>query len=406
MHTLALLIFAASYIGVAMGRLPRLALDRTGIALLGAIAMIASSALTLDDALRAVDMPTILLLYAMMIISAQLRLGGFYTWTALRTSALLQRPRWCLLGLMVVVAALSAVLMNDIVCLAFTPVLCYSLQRAGLNPIPFLIGLAVASNIGSASTIIGNPQNMLIGQLGQLQFGAFLAWCLPPAFLSLFLAYGLIVFQYRRKMRLTSPRAIPLREEWPHLNVQQTTKGLIAVSVMIALFFTHVPRELTALGVAGVLLCSRKLKSTKVLGLVDWNLITLFVGLFVIMRGFEVTGWPERWVARMNAWGVNLGHPNVLTPISVLLSNLVSNVPAAMLLAKFLSGAPPEAWYVLALGTTFAGNLILIGSIANLIVTEQAARYGVALTFREHAAIGIPVTVASIAVLIAWISIH
>lgn len=405
MTTISLAIFILVYIGVALGGFPRLALDRTGIALLGGIAMIATGVLSLEEAVRAVDIPTIILLYALMIISAQLRLGGFYTGAALRVSELLRRPLRCLWWLMVVSAFLSALLMNDIICLAFTPVLCYSLQRAGLNPVPFLLALAISSNIGSAATIIGNPQNMLIGQVGKLHFGPFLAWCLPPSLLSLLLAYGLIAWLYRHRLALTAPQPARPHEEWPHLNTQQTMKGLLGVAVMVALFFTHIPRELTALAVAGVLLCSRKLRAARVLGLVDWNLITLFIGLFVVLRGFETTHIADDSVERLASWGLDFKNFHVLNVISVILSNIVSNVPATMLLRPFIPSSDPVAWYVLALATTYAGNLILIGSIANLIVVEQAARYDITITFREHAIVGIPVTLASMLVLAGWIAL-
>src|SRR5512135_3765705 len=177
MHTLAIVIFVATYAGVAVGGIPGLALDRTGIALLGAIAMLATGILTTDAAIRSIDIPTILLLYSLMVLSSQFRLGGFYTWIAVRITGFMDRPLRFLLVMMAVCAALSAVFTNDIICLAFTPVLTAALLRAGLNPVPFLLGVAISSNIGSAATIIGNPQNMLIGQLGRLDFGHFILWC-------------------------------------------------------------------------------------------------------------------------------------------------------------------------------------------------------------------------------------
>jgi Na+/H+ antiporter NhaD/arsenite permease-like protein len=405
MTTVSLTIFVLVYFGVAVGGFPWLALDRTGIALLGAIAMIATGVLSLDEAIHAVDVPTILLLYALMIISAQLRLGGFYTWVALKISNLLRRPLWCLWWLMWVAGLLSAVLMNDIICLAFTPVLCYSLRRAGLNPVPYLLALAAASNIGSAATIIGNPQNMLIGQVGKLDFGAFLSWCLPPSVASLAAAYAFIWWRYRHRLHLSAPSPARPHEEWPHLNMQQTVKGLFGVAVMIALFFTKLPRELSALTVAGVLLCSRKLRTARVLGLVDWNLITLFIGLFVVMSGFETTHTADKVVEQLALWGLNFRNYHALNAVSVILSNIVSNVPATMLLKQFIPAGDPVAWYVLALGTTYAGNLILIGSIANLIVVEQAARYDIVISFREHATVGIPITLVSVLILSAWIAL-
>jgi Na+/H+ antiporter NhaD/arsenite permease-like protein len=399
----ALIIFAITYLGVALGRIPGLALDRTGIALLGGIAMVVAGVLTEQEALHAVDFPTIGLLYALMVLSAQLRLGGFYTWVALAVARLMKRPHRFLLAVMLVSAALSALMVNDIICLAVTPVLAVSLLKSGLNPVPFLIGLAVSSNIGSAATIIGNPQNMLIGQVGRLHFGRFLLWCGPPSLLALLAAYGIIRWIYRGRLKSTKGVPADPAADWPAFNQHQATKGLIAVVVLVALFFTPIPREFSAIAVAGVLLCSRKMQTRWILDFVDWHLITLFVGLFVVIRGAEAAGLPEQALAALQRVGMDIRNPGLLTVVSAALSNLVSNVPATMLLVKFMDPANPVPWYVLALATTYAGNLLTIGSIANLIVIEQARPYGIVIGFREHARTGIPVTLVSLAVTIGWI---
>jgi len=406
LQEIGLLIFFLTYVGVAFGRLPGLALDRTGFALLGALAMVACGVVTMESALQAIHAPTILLLYALMILSAQFRLGGFYTWSALQVSRLARHPRRFLLGLMLTSALLSAVLANDIVCLAFTPVLTVAVLRAGLNPPPYLIGLAVASNIGSAATIIGNPQNMLIGQVGRLHFGRFFLWCAPPSAASLLVAFAFILWMYRGRLRSqASPRTQPL-EEWAPFNRWQTTKGLLATAIIIGLFFTNIPREASALAVAGFLLFSRRMHTRDILGLVDWHLITLFCGLFVVVHGIESTGLPGRVLATLKASGVDVTNPYSLTVVSAVLSNLVSNVPATMLLVKFLDPSREIAWYVLALASTYAGNLITIGSIANLITFEQAQQYGVNISFREHAHTGIPVTFFSLVIVALWISLQ
>jgi len=400
----ALLIFTATYLGVAAGRIPGLNLDRTGIALLGAIAMVASGAVPLASAMTAIDLPTIILLYALMVVSAQLRLGGFYTWIAGRTVPLLARPRLFLLSSMLLAAVLSALLANDIVCLAFTPVLTLSLLRAGLNPVPFLIGLACASNIGSAATIIGNPQNMLIGQIGRLDFGKFILWCAPPALLALAGAYLVICRRYRNRFLTEKDEPTSMQHApWPAFNSWQSSKGVFAVLALVGLFFTPIPRELSAITVAGLLLCSRKMHSRQIMELVDWHLITLFCALFIVVHGLEGQGAPAALMTALSNHGIQITDLYALTATSTLLSNLVSNVPAVMLLIRFLDPGMPEQWYVLALASTFAGNLILIGSIANLIVIEQAKRFGIDIRFREHAAVGIPVTFFSLLLLLLLI---
>ncbi|MFZ5761694.1 MAG: anion transporter [Thermodesulfobacteriota bacterium] len=398
-------IFCITYGGVALGRIPGLMLDRTGIALLGAIAMVASGAVPLPEAISAIDLPTILLLYALMVVSAQLRLGGFYTWVALRSARLVGRPDLLLAAVMGLAALLSALLANDIICLAFTPVLCATLLAAGRKPLPYLIGLAVASNIGSAATIIGNPQNMLIGQVGRLDFGAFLLWCAPPSVLALVGAYFLIRRNYRETLlaRPTNPPT-PHAAAWPAFNPWQSGKGLIATGLLVLLFFTAIPRELAAITVAGVLLCSRRMHSRQILELVDWHLITLFCALFIVIHGIGSQGLPARLVETLAGYGIDPAAPLLLTGIATILSNLVSNVPAAMLLIRFLDPGQPAQWYTLAVASTFAGNLLVIGSIANLIVIEQAHPFGVEITFREHARIGVPVTLLSLLLLLGWLT--
>ncbi len=405
MNTTVLLIASITYAGIAIGGIPGLALDRTGIALIGAICMIATGKLSTNEAVMSVDIPTILLLYGLMVLSSQFRLSGFYPWVAMRLTAFLEKPEKFLLAVMSASALLSAVLMNDIVCLAFTPVLAVSALGAGLNPAPFLIGMAAASNIGSAATVIGNPQNMLIGQLGRLHFGRFLLWCGPPSALSLAAAYMIIKAMYSKDFRGPAVPDAVVGSSWPAFDMHQSTKGIAAAVVLVALFFTSVPREISAICVAGVLLCSRRLHTRSILGHVDWHLLTLFCALFIVIKGLETTGAPLMIVDSLRARGIDVRNLYVLTAISGILSNLVSNVPATMLITKFLDPARHAQWYVLALSSTFAGNLLTIGSIANLITLEQAKAYGIDIGFREHARIGIPVTITSFAVGVAWIAL-
>ncbi|BBO76320.1 transporter [Desulfosarcina widdelii] len=400
---MSITLFLITYVGIALGKVPGLAIDRVGIALLGAIAMVGFGVLSTQDALQAIDLPTILLLYSLMIISAQLRLGGFYTWSASRILPLLTRPKRFLSALMAVSAVLSALLANDIVCFAFTPVLTVALIRSGMNPLPFLLGLAISSNIGSAATIIGNPQNMLIGQVGQLEFGRFIAWCTPPALISLTGGYLMLLWLCRDKMTIGKTQPVKADQNaWPDFNAWQSAKGIGAVVLLVFLFFTPVPREVSAIAIAGILLCSRKMKTRDILGLVDWHLITLFCALFIVIHGL-VHAYDLRIVVdRLTGWGVNLGNSATLTGLTAVLSNLFSNVPAVMLLVPFMDPIDPRQWYTLALASTFAGNLFVLGSIANLIVIEQASRLGVRISFKDHARVGVPVTLVSLIVLVGW----
>ncbi|MDP2416160.1 MAG: anion transporter [Hydrogenophaga sp.] len=401
-------VFATVYLGMFLGGLPRLKLDRSGVALLGAIAVIALTGMPLEDAARAVDLPTIVLLFAFMVVSAQMRLGGFYTEVTRRVGGLPLSRRGLLAALIAVAGGLSAIFSNDIVCLAMTPVVARLCLQRGLNPVPFLIGLACAANIGSAATLIGNPQNMLIGSVLQLPFGGYVRQALGPVVLSLgllwlWLAYGPGSNSGAHELAQPVAVNVPL-DDAPAFDRWQTTKGLTVAGVLLLVFlFTDWPRDVAALVGAGVLLLSRRLHSSHVMGFVDWQLLLLFMGLFVVNHAFEGTGLAAQAVAWLAAQGVALADPGPLLVVGVALSNLVSNVPAVMLLLPHLGSNAQEAGVLLALVSTFAGNLLLVGSIANLIVVDLAAKQDIAIDWKQHALTGIPVTLGSLAVVWGWV---
>lgn len=391
MPLLPLLLFALTYLGLALGRVPPLKLDRTGFAVLGAVAFLATGLISVDEAKAAVDAPTLAVLFGMMLLSAQYRLSGLYSAIGGRL-ARVEAPRRLLLGTIVVTALLSAVLTNDVVCFALTPVLVSALLASGRPPLPYLLAIACASNIGSALTPIGNPQNILIAQRLELPFLPFLLACLVPVALSLAVLYFLLAGKVGGERSV----AVPFEPPVP-LDRWQAAKALILTAVAIALFLSPVPAALTALGIAGAVMTSRRMHTRDMLGLVDWQLLALFVGLFVVVRGFELSGWTE---AARAALALDLSEPAVLIPGVALLGNLVGNVPAVMLMLPFV-GREPATGYALALASTFAGNAVLVGSIANLIVAEQAERLGIPFGFREHLKTGLTVTVISLAFAVA-----
>ena len=401
---IATVIFFVTYTAIALGNVPGLALDRTGIALLGAIAMLATGALEEGEAIRAINVPTILLLYSLMVLSAQFTLGGFYTKVALSIAKSVAKPEVFLFALILSSALLSAIVANDVVCLAFTPVVCVAVIRASMNPVPFILAISCASNIGSAATIMGNPQNMLISQVGGLEFGRFLLWCLPPSLISLAALYFIMLVMYRGRWRDESTGLSLEADRWPGYDPHQSDKALLLTAVLIILFFTGIPREISSLTVAGIILCSRKMTTRSILNLVDWHLITLFCALFILVEGIVKYGIPQAVVRLLWTSGYDINAPVVLSTATLVLSNLVSNVPAVMLLLKNIEPGHPANLYLLALVSTYAGNFFLIGSIANLITMEQAKRYGITLGFRTHAKVGIPVTVVSILVALGWFS--
>lgn len=397
-----LVVFGLVYLGMALGRIPGLMLDRTGVALLGAIAMVALGALPIDDAWLAVDMPTLYLLFALMVVSAQFRLAGFYSGVVRKVVALRIGEPALLAVAMAVAGGLSAVLTNDVVCLAMTPMLIEGCARRRSDPVPYLLGLACASNIGSAATLIGNPQNILIGQRLSLDFGLFLLDAGVPALLGLVAAWAIIAWQYRGRGHQDASAAAA---HAPAFNRWQSAKALSItfVLVVVFLFFEQLPRHGVALACAGVLLLSRRMASREMLGYVDWQLLVLFIGLFIVNGAFARTGAMETTLAALRGAGVETTQPGWLFVLSAVLSNLVSNVPATMLLLP--AATHPMAGPILALSSTLAGNLFIVGSIANIIVVTSARPFGVEIGFRKHARTGVPVTLVTLAIAALWLVI-
>jgi Na+/H+ antiporter NhaD/arsenite permease-like protein len=407
-------VFALVYLGMFLGGLPRLKLNRPGVALLGAIAMMGLGVVSTEEAVRAVDWPTLMLLFAFMVLAAQMHLGGFFTAVVDRLG---QRPMSqgrLLAALIAVAGALSAVFSNDVVCLAMAPLVARICVQRRLAPVPFLVGLACAANIGSAATLIGNPQNMLIGSVMQLDFGRYARLALGPVAASLVVLWAWLRFAPLGLAARATPApsrgavepasgsplpagglAMPAPDRW------QMLKGwAVALALMAVFLATDWPREAAALVGAGILLLSRRFHSSQVMGLVDWELLVLFVGLFVVNHGFASTGLAAHALAQLAAHGVHIEQPGVLLVLALSLSNLVSNVPAVMLLLPHVGGEP--AAVLLALVSTLAGNLLLVGSIANLIVVDAAQALGIDIGWRDHARIGIPITLFSLA--IVWIA--
>jgi Na+/H+ antiporter NhaD/arsenite permease-like protein len=398
-----LLVFLLVYVGMFLGELPGLALDRSGIALLGAIAILASGRLALEEAALAIDANTIALLFGLMVISAQFRLGGFYTEIVRRIAAHSAGTDALLLSVIVAAGVLSSLLANDIVCLAMAPMLIEVCSRRHMTPIPFLLALACASNVGSAATVIGNPQNMFIGESLQLSFAGYLLDAGPPAAIGLLVTWLIIRRQWAGRWTATATHPVRLdRRQPPTFDRWQTAKGLLLLSVTVAAFlFTEWPRAIVALAAAGVLLLSRRMASREMVGLVDWHLLVLFLGLFVVNDAVQRSGLLREVYSTLGTVGVELSRPEWLFVATTVLSNLVSNVPAVMLLLP--ASSHPNSGAILALASTLAGNLLIVGSIANIIVVEQARRQGIAIDWRIHARTGAPVTLVTLAIAAIWL---
>ena len=400
-----LAIFAVTYIGIAMGHIPGLKLNRSGIALLGAIGMMIFGRVTTADAVSYVNWPTICLLFGFFVISAQLRLSGFYDLVAAALAYQLGHPARFLLILMLATGGLSAFLNHDIVCFVFAPVTGVALLRKQINPVPFLIALAIASNIGAAATVIGNPQNMMIGQIAHLDFGRYLLWSSVPVVFGLAAAYGIIWLMSRKNLQAPLPgQNVTVPPTYP-FNRLHTIKGIVILSVVIGLFFTSLPKEIIVLAAAGIHMASTRFRTEDLLGLVEWPILVLFIGLFIVAGAFQSTGYGEDAIHWLAQGGFNLNAPVNLTLTTTALSNLVGNSAAVMLLLKVVNLAAPATPYILALANSFGGSLIIIGSVSNIIVVQQAREMGIKISFWDFARLGIPVTLAALVGLLVWVAL-
>jgi Na+/H+ antiporter NhaD/arsenite permease-like protein len=398
---LVLAVFLGVYLGMALGRWPALALDRTGIALCGAIVLLFFDEKTGASA-AGIDTGTLAVLFGLMVLSAQFAASGLYEWCAARLAAAAASPAIILALVVAVTGAFSSLLANDIVVFAMTPILCRGLLRAGHDPRPYLLAHAGAANVGSAATLVGNPQNILIGEQGGLDFWHYLLYAAPLAALGLVAVYLVVLAVWRRQLQ-GAPAGTPAALEGIALDRPVLIKGILATVVLLALYTTDLPRWQSTLLVAGILLVSRRLSTREMLASVDWHLLVLFGGLFVVTGALSTTSLNGQLVALLQSGGLSLEDPLLLGPAALVGSNTVGNVPLVILLLSALPGLSQAALYALAILSTFAGNFLVIGSLANLIVVERARREGVVLSFLDHLRAGVPMTLVTLALAYAWL---
>lgn len=389
--------------GVAFGGLPRVRMNRATIALVGATAIVLLGGIPPEAARAAVDLDTIFLLFGMMVISANLRLAGGIDVVASRLLRLAHSPGQLLGAIVLAAGLLSALLLNDTVVLVLTPLVIEVAIGAGLPPVPLLVALGAASNVGSAATLIGNPQNMLVGVSSGIPFARFAAVLGPPALAGLAVTWLVVLLAYRDQLR---PRPIAPRDpRRVRVHRPLLRKSLLALVALLAMLLAGLPPALAALAAASLLLVTRRLRPERVFREIDWALLVFFAGLFVVTAAVEEIGRSHGMLERIAA-GAGAGAGGLMA-VAAALSNLVSNVPAVLLLRPIVGTVadPERAWLALALATTFAGNLTLLGSVANLIVAETAARRGVRLSFGEFLRAGVPITLLTLGIGWAWLVI-
>ena len=414
---LTLAWFVLTYTGLALGKLPWLRTDRTGVALVGATLIIVTGLLGpgdagFDEAVKAVDFRTIALLLGMMVVVGCLREAGFFERLAAALDGRVRNPTALLAVVMAATGVLSAVLVNDVICLALSPLVLHTTRRLRLDPRPHLVGLALASNIGSTATPTGNPQNVIIAGLSRISYLRFTERLGPIAVFGLVVAFLLTAWLYRSALRRTNNDGGAGEPDGPPENSRAVNakrfpllvKSLAVTVAAVALFFVGAPMHLVALGAAAVLLLDR-LKPTRVYRHIDWGLLLMFAGLFVVVHAFEIHV-VNQW--NLAEWPPFREHPvTLLSVASAALSNLVSNVPAVMLFKPVIPALPAAsreaAWLALAMSSTLAGNLTVLGSVANLIVVEQARREGTTISFWDYCRVGVPVTLVTLAMGVAWL---
>lgn len=397
----ACIVFTVSYLVFALGKLPGLKIDRPGMAIIGAVLMVAFGIVGPAEALRFIDFATLVLLFSMMLVVGCLHLSGFFDWI---TGEIVKRlkPRHLLPTVIFITGVLSAFFVNDIICLVMVPFALAATRQMGLKPLPYLLAVATASNIGSVATITGNPQNMLIGSFSGLSYRYFLGHLGPVALIGLLLDW-LLIWMLFGNVHVPGESAC-ISGATARVALRDLRKPAIVVALVLAGFLGGVPPAMMAAIGAALMLITRTRNPRQVYDEVDWGLLVFFVGLFLIVGGAENAGLTKYLFAVADRF--NLQNTAVFTVVTALLSNVVSNVPAVMVLKSLVPSFhdPRTGWLVLAMASTLAGNLTITGSVANLIVVERAADE-VHIGFWDYSRVGIPVTLLTLVVGWAWLTI-
>ncbi len=396
LQLLRYLLLAITYLGLALGNLPGLRMNRATIALVGSALLILLKVLDLETAWQAIDANTILFLMSMMIVNAYLAYSGFFYLALVYLTKFARSPFGLLIVLTFSSGILSAFFLNDTIALVFTPLVLDLTKGLKLNPIPYLLALAAATNLGSVATISGNPQNILIGSFAEISYLDFAKFLTPVALISLVIQ---IVFIWLLYPEVRSHQILtPIKSIRPKVLSGLLKKTVLITIGLLLAFAWGFPLGESALVAAALLLITRRIKAEKVLRQIDWNLLVMFSGLFILTTAVQNLDLLTIFNSFTNtSWG--------LLGTVALLSNFISNVPAVLLIQPLLESNDTHAWLLLAAGSTLAGNLTLFGSVANLIVAEAANQLGYKLTFREHLRFGIPLTIITLIVSYVYLGI-
>ena len=400
--SLTAIVFIVTYAGIALGRIPGFRLDRAGIALTGAALMMAIGAITPEEAYGAVNLETLALLLGMMIIVAHLRLSGFFRLVTGWALAHAHSPLILLATITMTAGGLSAFLVNDAVCLVMTPLVIEVTRSLRRDPIPYLLAVAMASNIGSVATITGNPQNMIVGAVSRIPYVEFAASLAPLAIAGLVLVIVVLAASWRREF--WQPAELAAKPPAARIHKPQLAKAVLVTLGVIAAFFAGVPVAMAAFLGGALLLVTRAIKAHKVYQEIDGSLLLMFAGLFVVVAAAEKVLLTPELIGAVQAF--HFANSYVLTFDTAVLSNIISNVPAVLALKPFVLGLADQhrVWLVIAMSATLAGNLTPVGSVANLIVAERARAAGIHVSLWAYCRAGIPITLATLALGAWWLS--
>jgi Na+/H+ antiporter NhaD/arsenite permease-like protein len=399
---ITLAIVAVTFVGIAIGHYPVIKSNRTTIALMGVALLVVFGQVRFEDVPSYMNFDTLILLFSMMIINANLKFAGFFTLAARTISRYAHTPRAFLILEILVAGILSAFFLNDTICLMFAPLILTLMDSYKRNPLPYLLALAMASNVGSTATLTGNPQNMIIGTSSGISYIDFALALLPVALLGMGVIWLVLVWFYPKEFKSESAFETSGGDA-QEISRPLLTKTLLVTGGLLVAFIAGVPIALASFIAANLLLITRRHQPHLVFAEFDWSLLVFFGALFVVSGSLETSG-VIRDSINLEEISRNANVLN-LTVISAVLSNLVSNVPAVLLLRPVVSSMPDAhtGWLTLAASSTLAGNLTLVGSVANLIVAEIAARWRVEISFWEYTRAGIVVTLVTLLISVLWL---
>ena len=397
-------VFLLTYVLISLRTVRRFPIERPAVAMLGGALMLLLGVLSPLEAVLAINLDVILLLIGMMVLVSGLEVCGFFDLVSSRIAARAKRQLSFLTWLMIATAALSALVLNDAIALLVTPVVIRSARSLKVNPVPYLVAVAIAANVGSVATEVGNPQNAYIAIRSGIPFLTFTVYLLPVTIVCLAIAIAGVRLAFRRDL------AAPIAGEVAAPIVPLQRRGLtltFGVAVVVAAAFLASPHPdwlpLIALIGGSIVLFFLPFVSTvtarSLIAKVDWSIILFFVGLFLLLAGVRASGLSAAIQgAFTSALGGQAGGLAWLVGLSSLLSNLISNVPAVLLLAEVVPQGSTQLWLALAASSTLAGNATILGAACNVIVVQVASREGVSVTMKDFVKAGLPVTAATLIV--------